>query len=228
MATKSFQIRQMVRFKGLNNAPLYNGKLAIVRAFPSLEMCCNGRYRVQLTHNVASPLVRELSVKPENMEHVCVHCYKGGEKLLYCAKCRHAFYCDRECQRLDWERHKKECGSCSHTRDVSKNPLMLAVAGGDLGLVQKLVQEGIDVNMTTNTTNITALNIAARGGNIPIVQYLLQHGADKDKADNKGATPLFVAAQQGNLAVVQCLVEQGSDKDKAWDGGASPLFQAAM
>ena len=90
----------MIRLKGLNNAS-YDGKLACVRPFPSSELCCNGRYRVILTDVVALPLLRELSVKPENMDHACKHCNKGGVKLLSCGKCRHATYCNRECQRMD-------------------------------------------------------------------------------------------------------------------------------
>ena len=227
MSTTSYQLLQLVRLKDLNNAP-YNGKLARVAYFPSFKLCCNGRYRIQLIDEVAPPLLSELSVKPENMEHVCIRCHKGGEKLLLCGKCRYALYCDRECQRIDWGRHIEECRNCSHARDASKNPLYLAVEAGDLGQVQKLVREGIDVNITTNTTNTTALYIAALRNNFPIVQYLLQHGADKDKVNNEGVGPLFIAAQMGHLAVVKCLVEQGASKDKANSTGASPLFVASQ
>ena len=119
----------MVRLKGLNNAS-YNGKLAKIELFPSFELFCNGRYLVELIDEVTSPLLRVLSVKPENLEHVCVRCHKGGEKLLLCGKCRHALYCDRECQRIDWGRHKDECRTCGHARDATKNSLYLAVEEG--------------------------------------------------------------------------------------------------
>ena len=155
--SSSFQLGQLVRLKGLNNAA-YNGKLAQIGPFPSAELCCNGRYRVELIDEVAPPLRQSVDVKPENMEHACKRCHKGGEKLLFCGKCKHVRYCDRECQRIDWERHKKECGSCGFDRDATKNPLMLAALCGDLRLVQKLVEEDcIDVNMTSNITNSTAL-----------------------------------------------------------------------
>jgi hypothetical protein len=38
----------------------------------------------------------------------CAHCKAVG-KLKKCAKCSNAFYCNKECQRADWKRHKKDC-----------------------------------------------------------------------------------------------------------------------
>ena len=222
----NFQFRQLIRLKNLNNAS-YNGKLAHVENFPSYEVYYNGRYRVNLIDEVESPTLRSVDVKPENMQHACNRCHKGGEDLMLCGKCRHVRYCDGECQRIDWKRHKEECDSCGLKRDASKNPLLTAVGFGDLERVRELVEEGIDVNMASNTTNFTALQLAAGVGCFPIVQYLLQHGADKNKADNNGHTALFLAAGKGCLTVVKSLVEQGADKDKASTNGASPLYLAA-
>ena len=225
----NYQCNQLVRLRGLNNAS-YNGKLARVLFFPSAEVCCNGRYRVKFIDEVAPPLLQSVDVKPENMEHACQRCHKGGEKLMFCAKCKNARYCDRECQRIDWENHKELCRSCGFARDTSKNPLYLAaIRGAALSIMRKLVEEdGIDVNMTSNTTNRTALLGASAMGHLSIVQYLLQHGADLHKADNNGVSPLFVAAQGGYLPVVRLLVEQGANKDETDNSGNSPLFVAAQ
>ena len=40
---------------------------------------------------------------------VCFHCGKSGAKLRSCGQCHRAYYCDRECQRKDWPRHKPAC-----------------------------------------------------------------------------------------------------------------------
>ena len=238
--SSSFQLNQLIRLKGLNNAQ-YNGILGQVLNFPSMEVYCNGRYRVLLKDEAAvntdwtrlnkgynTFFLRELLIKPENMMHACKRCHKGGEKLMYCGKCRHARYFDQICQKNDWNDHKNECGSCGISRDASKNPLFLAVAGGDLEQLQKLVQEGADINMTSNTTNVTVLQIAAMLGHLHISQYLLEQGADKDKADKDGLTPLICAAQHNHFSVVRYLVEQGADIDKASHTGGNPLYAAAQ
>ena len=72
---------QLVHLKGLNHAA-YNGKLARVTHFESMELCCNGRYRVRMIDAVSPPLNEYVDVKPENMQHACTRCHKGGEKLM--------------------------------------------------------------------------------------------------------------------------------------------------
>ena len=183
---------------------------------------------MELLDRVTPPLLKELSVKPENIEHVCVRCHKGGVKLLYCSKCKHATYCDRECFRMDWEDHKSKCKSGGYERDKSKNPLILAIEGGDLEHVKRLVQEGIDVNSSSRTTGVHALLIAAVRGHLPIVEYLSQHVADIDEADNVGNTPLNAAATKGQLRVVQRLLRHGADKNKTDNEGRSPLYSSSM
>ena len=222
----NYQFRQLIRLKGLNNT-IYNGKLAKVTIFPSSGVCRNGRYHVELMDEVVPSLRKFIEVKPENMEHACQCCHKAGENLMFCGKCKNARYCDRECQRIDWETHKKECRECGHARNVTKNPLIPAIVSGNFELVRKLVQEGTDVNMTCSSSNVTALQIAAAGGIFAIVQYLIQNGADKNVADNTGATALYEAAQNGHLPVVQYLIEQGADKNKANNDCADPLSVAA-
>ena len=42
------------------------------------------------------------------MTQACAHCSRGEVSLLSCV-CGEAAYCGRECQRLDWPRHKPSC-----------------------------------------------------------------------------------------------------------------------
>lgn len=47
---------------------------------------------------------------PSRRHHICDTC--GNDDLvraMKCANCRRAYYCDKECQHMDWNRHKKDC-----------------------------------------------------------------------------------------------------------------------
>lgn len=43
----------------------------------------------------------------ESVVSQCMVCDKQTTK--YCARCKNVYYCSRECQNLDWKRHKKTC-----------------------------------------------------------------------------------------------------------------------
>ena len=53
---------------------------------------------MELMGKIDPPRLNELSVKAENMKHACTLCRKGGVNLLFCSKCKHATYCNRDCQ----------------------------------------------------------------------------------------------------------------------------------
>jgi cytohesin len=61
-----------------------------------------------------------------------------------------------------------------------------------------------------------------------VVQVLIEAGADVNKANDKGATPLFVAAHNGHVAEVRVLIVAGADVNKATDDGVMPLCMAAQ
>ncbi|CAB9521010.1 expressed unknown protein [Seminavis robusta] len=58
-----------------------------------------------------------------NYSSVCGHCGNNSseaDRLSVCSKCQGAAYCNRECQKCDWKKHKKECSSslAQHKRAV--------------------------------------------------------------------------------------------------------------
>jgi ankyrin repeat protein len=221
-----FKPNQLVRLQGLSNAA-YNGKLAIV----SSAVSDDGRHTVELQDDddVVDPPVhnRGLRIKPEHLAHACNHCHKtDAAKLQFCAQCRMAGYCNAECQRNDWQRHKVDCKNLSITREILKSPLYIAACNGELTEVQNLVEQGADVNKE-NSDGSSSLFIAVQQGFLEVVQYLVQQGAEKDKATIFGCTAVYLAAQQGHLEVVQYLAQQGVDKDKARDNGSTALNVAA-
>lgn len=48
-------------------------------------------------------------VYPENLCGACGSAGEEGKGLLLCAKCKKRKYCDRDCQKIHWSAHKKEC-----------------------------------------------------------------------------------------------------------------------
>jgi ankyrin repeat protein len=40
----------------------------------------------------------------------CGHCGRWGRKL--CTRCNDTYYCDGECQKNNWQKHKTDCGTC--------------------------------------------------------------------------------------------------------------------
>ena len=39
----------------------------------------------------------------------CFHCGKHGHNLRRCSQCAQAYYCDADCQRKHWRKHKPVC-----------------------------------------------------------------------------------------------------------------------
>ena len=125
-----FRFENFVRLQGLGNTA-YNGKLALIKCLSADDNA--GRFRVQLqVDEVASHIPREILVKPENMVRACDCCHHAGAATMqYCGRCRNAAYCNAECQRGDWERHKVNCRLMNSERQLAKSPLLIAAAVGN-------------------------------------------------------------------------------------------------
>ncbi|XP_064395293.1 histone-lysine N-methyltransferase SMYD3-like [Halichondria panicea] len=40
---------------------------------------------------------------------ICEHCFNTSKSLKKCSRCKFVYYCNPDCQRLDWPLHKTEC-----------------------------------------------------------------------------------------------------------------------
>ena len=170
-----FGLSHLVRLVGLNNAD-YNDKLAQVI---SLLDPMRGRHLVHLIEGeVSSRLRQDIHVKPENMRHVCNHCHLTSEtKMQICGKCRVVRYCNKDCQRNDWSSHKVHCEEHGLYRELTKKPLFDAIRTRNLMEVQRLVEQGADVNDTLSGYRFTPVSNAVKIGHMPIVRYLCEQGA---------------------------------------------------
>ena len=85
MAEFKHKIGSLVRLHGLSNAS-YNGRLG--KVIDVFDLDTTGRLLVKLQEEVRSPLLQEIKVKPENILSACNHCFKTGDKMQFCGKCR--------------------------------------------------------------------------------------------------------------------------------------------
>ncbi|MDZ7645036.1 MAG: M56 family metallopeptidase [Woeseiaceae bacterium] len=110
-------------------------------------------------------------------------------------------------------------------------PLIRAAADGDLETVQRLLQDGADVNRTQPRSygpyQRSALVSAARGGHLRIVNELLAVGAPVDRIVPGDATALIEALRHGHNDVARALLDAGADANLAVRGNGSPLIAAA-
>jgi ankyrin repeat protein len=102
--------------------------------------------------------------------------------------------------------------------------LHLAANGGYTGIVQALIDAGIDVN--ADWGNSTPLMGAARGGHLDTVTKLIALGADVNRQDDLGRTALMLSALEGHGPVVSLLVKSGARLGLADDRGNTVTFYA--
>lgn len=105
-----------------------------------------------------------------------------------------------------------------------KWPLHVAAGLGQRERVEKLLDEGVDINLATPGWENTPLGYAVGGGKLEIVRLLVERGASIDARNAVGATPLHVAAGQGHMEIAAWLLEREETLRAAVDNeGYTPL-----
>jgi len=100
--------------------------------------------------------------------------------------------------------------------EVKVKAFMQAAREGRLPVLEKLLNDGIDVNVQ-DADGDTALIQASWDGNPATVKFLLDKGADVNAENNNGYTALIWASFYGRTEVVKLLLDKGADinaKDK--------------
>lgn len=95
------------------------------------------------------------------------------------------------------------------TSNVRQTPLLLAIEHGHEDVVDFLLKNGADVQISDNV-NITPLYAAIKGQNLTIIENLIQAGCDINIGSQDHA-PLFSAARLGRLDIVKVTVYNNLD-----------------
>lgn len=104
--------------------------------------------------------------------------------------------------------------SRGRARAARVNEILWAAGKGDLGAIERLVIQGVDLNVT-DYDGRTALHIAVAEGRGKAVAFLIEHGADLGAQDARGATPLDEAESQGQGDVIALLEARDAPRAKA-------------
>ena len=96
-------------------------------------------------------------------------------------------------------------GSQDTSQMVLDSALGAAASGGHLTVLERLLQEKVDI------TAAGALQLAAQKGHLAILERLIQEKVNVNLADTNGNTALYLAVENGNLAIVERLLQESAD-----------------
>jgi len=102
--------------------------------------------------------------------------------------------------------------------------LISSTEQGSAAIVESLIEQGDDVNMTLLRT---PLHVAADQGALEIVDLLLGGGANVNARDYLGQVPLFHAIRKGHLEIAWRLIEAGTEPPSITESGYTLLMVAA-
>lgn len=107
------------------------------------------------------------------------------------------------------------------------SPLHMAADGGNIELVERMINMGLDVNSYAEKfDNGYPLLIAANQRHLEIVELLLNRGANVNQRCKSNWTALFHAARRGHIKMVRLLIERGADSCIRSETHGSPLSAA--
>jgi hypothetical protein len=86
-----------------------------------------------------------------------------------------------------------------------------AASLGHVNVVERLLEEDVNVNNAPTGSEKTALRAAAGGGHLAVVERLLRHGVEVNSLNDNERTALQAAAGSGHLAVVERLLQEKAE-----------------
>ena len=106
--------------------------------------------------------------------------------------------------------------------------LIDAVKRGSVDDVNRLLEEGADVNCTDGKFGLPPIHWIGDKPSVPVVQLLISHGADVNAYHSEGS-PLMMCAYCGLAELAQVLLENGAEVDFALpEGGETALHMASV
>ncbi|KAK8512248.1 hypothetical protein V6N13_097090 [Hibiscus sabdariffa] len=128
---------------------------------------------------------------------------QSGETALYVAA---------ECGNADLVKELMACYDVVLAGIKARNgydAFHIAAKQGDLEILKILMEANVDLSMTSDSYNTTALHTAASQGHAEVVSFLLEEGDNVVAiARSNGKTALHSAARNGHLEIVKALLSK--------------------
>ena len=109
-----------------------------------------------------------------------------------------------------------------------ENELFLACIMGNGDDVERLLQEGVNVNLKYNNSGNTILMLACSYNRDSVVRVLLEHGANVNEKNDVGETALIIASGilSNNAEVIRVLLEHGANVNERTSFKMTALMRA--
>ncbi len=108
----------------------------------------------------------------------------------------------------------------------SHQQIILSAEKGDIERVLKLLDEGVDINVT-DSNGRTAVMAATYSNKVEMVRTLIQMGADVNIRDNNLNNVLLYAGAEGMSEIVKLAIEAGADPSLTNRFGGTALIPAS-
>src|SRR6266436_3897402 len=103
-------------------------------------------------------------------------------------------------------------------------PLALAAFLGHEEVVEFLLHQGADVNVTEHKLGFNALTGAVNEGHKNVIVLLLEHGANVNyRYESGSAAPILTATMNGNVEIIKLLLAHGADVNTVGGDSKTPL-----
>ena len=101
-----------------------------------------------------------------------------------------------------------------------------AAEKGNIEGVEKLIEQGADINASTLVGG--PLHCAAASGKTETIKFLVKHGAKINQKNFDGETPLHLAAQNNQKEAAVTLIQLNADVDIRDDDNKTAIQKASI
>ena len=184
---------------------------------------------------------KDINSKASNYVASCGNCKESpsvnAPPLTRCGLCQKISYCCKECQTIDWPRHRVMCKatrdkqtkrvpSLETAHNISSSTYLSEV--DILKSIEDLISARTDLNVQLDNDENTILLGATSYGYVKCVDLLLQHGADPNIADKDRTTPLHLTCVKDYDVCVSLLLQHGADPNISDKHNMTALYIACQ